>query len=105
MRTYRATIHVNFIKPNENNLVRLYLCLREAGWTHVERSAFILETADIKEIWRGIGYLARYSHKVGEPNSINFHVQSSDDFSSDISLKSEQSAKNALEEISNLPFP
>jgi hypothetical protein len=105
MRTYRATIHVNFINRHSNNLSRLNLCLREAGWFHVERGSFILETTDVNEIWRGIGYLARYSHKVGNLNSLTFHVQSSDDFSENISLKSDQTGKNALEEISKMPFP
>lgn len=105
MRAYRATIHVNFINPNNNNLIRLNLCLREAGWIHVERSSFILETTDINEIWCGIGYVARYSHKVGELNSLTFHVQSSEDFSKNIKRTSEQSGENALEQISNLPFP
>lgn len=105
MRTYRATIHVNFINIDNNKLIRLNLCLREAGWIHVERSSFILETSDINEIWRGIGYVARYSHKVGELNSLTFHVQSSEDFSRNVNLTSDQRGEIALEEISNLPFP
>jgi hypothetical protein len=110
MRKYRATIHVNFInidKKNYNKLPRLYLCLREAGWIHVEKSSFILETTDINKIWCGIGYVARYSHKVGELNSLTFHVQSSasGDFSRSIPKPGEQSGENALEEISNMKFP
>jgi hypothetical protein len=105
MKKYRATINVHFKVNNNNNLIRLNLCLKEAGWIHVERSSFILETTDINEIWCGIGYMARYSHKVGELNSLTFHVQSSDDFSRSIKRTSEQSGENALEEISKLPFP
>jgi hypothetical protein len=105
MRAYRATINVHFKVDNNNKLVRLNLCLKEAGWIHVERGSFILETANINEIWCGIGYLARYSHKVGELNSLTFHVQSSDDFSRSIKQTSEQSGENALEEISRMPFP
>ncbi len=105
MKKYRATINVHFKNVDNNNLIRLNLCLKEAGWIHVERSSFILETTNINEIWCGIGYVARYSHKVGELNSINFHVQSSDDFSRSIKRTSEQSGENALEEISKMPFP
>ena len=105
MKKYRAMIHVNFIKPDANKLVRFYLCLREDGWIHVERSSFIRETTDLNELWRGIGYLARYSEKVGELNSLTFQVQSSDDFETNINLTSDQTGKNALEEISRLPFP
>jgi hypothetical protein len=105
MKKYRATMHVNFLKIDRNKLTRLYLALREAGWINVETGSFILETTDVNEIWRGIGYLARYSKSVGELNSIIFHVQSSDDFSRNTKLKSDQTGKNALEEISKLPFP
>jgi len=105
MRKYRATIHINFIKPNQNKITRLNLCLREAGWVHVEKGSFIRETTDVNELWRGIGYLARYSKSVGDLNSVIFHVQSSGDFSRNTKLKSDQKGKNALEEISNLPFP
>jgi hypothetical protein len=105
MKQYRATIHVNFIDPDNNNLIRLNLCLREAGWLNVERSSFILETSDVNEVWRGIGYLARYSENVGELNSITFHVQSSDDFNKSYDLNSTQNGKIWLEKISKLPFP
>lgn len=105
MKKYRATINVHFKNIDRNNLIRLNLCLREAGWIHVERSSFILETTDINEIWCGIGYVARYSHKVGELNSLTFHVQSSEDFSKSVRLTSAQTGKKWLEEISKLPFP
>jgi len=105
MKKYRATIHINFINAKDNNLIRLNLCLREAGWIHVARGSFILETTDINEIWRGIGYLARYSKYVGELNSVTFHVQSSDDFSRSFDLISTQNGKHWLEKISELPFP
>ena len=107
MRKYRATIHVNFKKVDNNNLIRLNLCLREAGWSNVERGSFTLETKNINEIWCGIGYLARYSHEVGELNSLTFHVQSSasGDFLESKSSGSELSGKKALEVISEMPFP
>lgn len=108
MKKYRATIHVNFIEIEDkkrNNLIRLNLCLREAGWLHVARGSFILETTDVNEVWRGIGYLARYSEYVGELNSLTFHVQSSDDFETNIKLNSNQNGKIWLEEISKLQFP
>jgi len=106
MKRYRATIHVNFTKQvNANRLTRLNLCLREAGWLNVAKGSFILETADLNEVWRGIGYLARYSKYVGELNSTTFYIQASDDFETSTNLTSDQTGKNALEEISRLPFP
>ena len=102
---YRGIINIDFTGGDGNQQTRLGLALCLDGWTHVETSAFIRETTNIDDLWRGIALVAKQAATVGVVSALTFHIQSSQDFAQNVSLKSTQSPQNALDEINAKPFP
>lgn len=103
---YRGTINIDFTCPDNNQHTRLSLALREAGWKHIETSAFVRNSDDIDDLWEGVGIVARQAASVGDMSAFTFHIQgASVDFERNVSLSSTQSGPNALREIKGRQFP
>jgi hypothetical protein len=103
---YRSTLTFDFTGSDANQHTRLAVALREAGWVHVETSAFARDSDDITDLWEGIGIVARQAEKVGILSALNFQIQFAlKDFSTNVSLSSTQSGPNALTEIKDRRFP
>ena len=103
---YRAILNYDFTSITDpNDHMRLKLALTEAGWLHVETSAFTIETSQISEVWLGIELVAKQASSIGELSALTYHIQASQDFSQSLPAGTTLNPSNALEDIKHKPFP
>lgn len=102
---YRGVINFDFTNSKENEQQKLVIALRHSGWLHVETSAFVRESENINNIWEGISLVAKQASRIGILSALTFHIQASNDFTQNVQYASTRNPANALNEISELPFP
>lgn len=102
---YRATINLDFTGGNTNELSRLTCALEHANWIHVETSAFVRESVDIADMWRGIELVSKQANAIEILSAFTFHIQYSNDFTRSIPNTSTYNHQNAFDTIRALPFP
>ena len=104
--TYRGTINVDHTsgKGHSHHAERLKNALVQAGWKWVETSAYVIETVNLAEVWRGIDLVARQSSSIGQLSALTFHIQSSTNFSGSAPNTSAHHTQ-AMSNIMSKPFP
>ena len=91
-------------KGRSHHAERLKNALVQAGWKWVETSAYVIETTNLAEVWRGIDLVARQSSSIGQLSALTFHIQSSANFSGDTPNTATHHAQ-AMSHILGKPFP
>jgi hypothetical protein len=104
---YRAILNYDFTGTTDtNDATRLKLALVEAGWLHVETSAFTIETNEISKVWLGIELVAKQASSIGELSALTYHIQASEDFSQSLpATGTTLNAAHALADIKLKSFP
>lgn len=106
---YRAILSLDFTGAVGNEQNKLTAALRASNWLHVETSLFVIETADLAEIWRGIELVARQSSSITGPggalSALSFQVVSSPGFSTNRTFTAGANHPNSVADILARPFP
>jgi len=105
MPTYRAVINIDFEIKDNNQYERLKNALIQADWYWVRTSAYIIETQDLRKIWRGIDLVARQAAEIGELSAVTFNVQGAEDFSKSQTPNTAAYHVQALANVLQKPFP
>jgi hypothetical protein len=102
---FRGTINLDYTDADANEHTRLRVALREDGWTQVETSAYVRETTNINDLWRGIALVAKQSAAIGILSAMTFHIQASTDFAVNVPITSTLNPQNALQMVLAKPYP
>ena len=102
---YRGIINLDYTGSDNNEYTRLRLALRADGWIQVETSAYIRDSPNINDLWRGIDLVARQSASIGVLSALTFHIQASEDFSQNTNITTSLNPQNALAAVKAKPFP
>lgn len=105
MTIYRGSLNVDFTGLNPNHYQKLVTALLQAGWLYVETSAFVIESPDVANIWRGIEVVAKQAADAGQLSVLTFHVQSAAGFAASLPYPAQANHPNALAQIRAKPFP
>ena len=102
---YRAIVNLDFTNQVTNEYTRLKLALVHSKWLFVETSAFIIETDNLAEVWRGIELVAKQCAAAGDLSALTFHIQGADGFATSLNITTDLSPANALRDILAKEFP
>jgi hypothetical protein len=105
MPTFRASLNIDFTGQVPNQYQRLVSALIQAGWLYVETSAYVIETDDITNVWRGIELVAKQSSDAGQLSALTFHVQSASSFAVGLPYPAQVNHPNALAQVQAKQFP
>jgi hypothetical protein len=105
MTVYRGSLSVDFTGQNPNHYQKLVTALLQAGWLYVETSAFVIESPDIANVWRGIEVVAKQAADAGQLSALTFHVQSAAGFAVSLPYVAQANHPNALTQIQAKAFP
>lgn len=103
---YRALITFDWGDPHSSNDQQAIVsALMDAGWNLAETTALTIETPDLGNVWRGIEIVAKGAGAAGTLTALSFNVIASDDFSRSRHYAAKANHRNALANITALPFP
>jgi hypothetical protein len=102
---YRAALNVDFTNQNPNQYQKLVTALIQAGWLYVETSAFVIESQNIADIWRGIELVAKQAADAGQLSALTFHVQGAAGFAQSLPYPASANHPNALAQIQAKALP
>src|SRR5574341_642133 len=105
MPIYRAALNIDFTGQNANQCQKLVTALMQASWLYVETSAFIIESQDIANVWRGIELVAKQASDAGQLSALTFHIQSAENFGQSLPYPANVNHPNALAQVQAKQFP